>query len=90
MKHAVPDYPDHPELGWHAEDIPYMSEHLISEIEARNYLQICKESYLERVKSANAMMVTLRGEISFWEGYIKENFPAPEKAEPCQSQEQSP
>lgn len=67
-----------------------MSEKLITETEARNYLQICKESYIDRVKSANAMMVTLRQEITFWEGYIKENFPAPEKAEQCQSQNPSP
>lgn len=83
MKHAVPDYPDHPELASHGEDIPYMSEDLITEIEARNYLQICKEAYIDRVKSANPMMITLRQEITFWEEYIKANFPAPEKGDAC-------
>lgn len=65
-----------------------MSEHLITETEARNYLQICKEAYIDRVKAGNSIMVTLCDQLHHWESYIKGNFPAPEKAEACQSQNQ--
>lgn len=61
----------------------------ITKTEAENYLQICKESYLDKVKKGEGIMVTLRAEIMYWQKYLNVNFPAPEKEGPCPPSSQS-
>lgn len=79
MKHAVPDYPDHPELGMHAEDIPYMpdeSKKHVTEQEAIEFLDQCKMAYRKAVTEAQSQSLTnFRYEIRYWEEYLSVNFP---------------
>jgi hypothetical protein len=56
----------------------------ITKTEAENYLQICKESYADRVRKGEGIMTTLRSEIMYWQKYLNLNFPEPEKGEQCQ------
>lgn len=79
MKHAVPDYPDHPDLGSHGEDIPYMTnrEKHVTENEAIDFLNLCKSAYQTAIKESDRpeLVSQYRFEIRYWEDYLHANWP---------------
>lgn len=81
MKHAVPDYPDHPQAsGFHGEDIPYMSnrEKHVTENEAIDFLNLCKAAYTTAIKESESpdLINQYRHEIRYWEDYLHGNWPS--------------
>lgn len=79
MMHAVPDDPNHPELGMHAEEMLSMDEpdrNSVTKTEAQEFLDQCKMAYRKAVTEAtNTNAINqFRFEIRYWEDYLHANW----------------